>query len=255
MEYLENRDLYFDTREPNATINPRQIGATDINVKNTSMPKSCLDNTVNKNVWKRWNPEILDMLNYLRGINIRQPPDTLYLPDSGLIYYGGYGVIYPNGGWVSIEIDREFNLSVKGGSWPNALIIEGNSTGTDIKGYIGHSSYASCPVPNIDDYVIGPIEESDKQAQQYWGRWGHGITYTYRHRSLVSGVKLMVCNQWFDSWGKVTFANGSNSPFSKKSTFNKKPTSGKHTWSRGGGKVHTPTTVWWHYAVVGDVRR
>lgn len=259
MDDIENRDMYFDTRDPNATINPIPLGATSINTENVSMPKTCVNSTLNGNVWKRWNPDIPAMLDYLRGITIREPPEAIIFPttgvNAGMKYCGGYGVIFPNGGWVSFEITGDLDLIIHGGAWPTALRITGNSDGTNVKGEICDCKRISCPAPDVDKYLVGPFRETQVRTYTYSGRWGYGTVTEYSHLALVSGVRLALYYQFFDSWGNVTFSTDSQIPYGKSSTFTSKITTSTQYRSRGNGNVRTPSTSWYHYALVGRVRR
>lgn len=56
---INHYDYYNHNVEPNATVNPNKKGPL-WNANNNKQINCCVDNSINKNVWKRLNPDIAD---------------------------------------------------------------------------------------------------------------------------------------------------------------------------------------------------
>lgn len=55
---ITQEDIYSKPTDPTTTINPKIVGAFYINTK-TAKLFVCTDNTINKNVWKMCNPDVV----------------------------------------------------------------------------------------------------------------------------------------------------------------------------------------------------
>lgn len=61
---LANDDIYVKNTDPTATINPKIVGAFYINSK-IAVVWVCVDNTINKNVWKRTGYALEEIWDYV----------------------------------------------------------------------------------------------------------------------------------------------------------------------------------------------
>lgn len=79
---INQHDYYNHNVEPNATVNPNKKGPL-WNANNSKQINCCVDNSTNKNVWKRLNPDINDFDKRLDDIEKEIDKPEYKLPVNG----------------------------------------------------------------------------------------------------------------------------------------------------------------------------
>lgn len=92
-----NEDIYVKNTDPTVTINPKIVGAFYINSK-TAVVWVCIDNTINKNVWKRTGYTLEEIWDY---VNPKIPKPTPIFQGVYKIYDYSKGDRYPVNTWLT----------------------------------------------------------------------------------------------------------------------------------------------------------
>lgn len=82
---ITQEDIYSKPTDPTGTINPKTVGAFYINTK-TAKLFVCTDNTINKNVWKMCNPDVVIPKYEPDGLGYNQTYTTNNNPKVGVWY-------------------------------------------------------------------------------------------------------------------------------------------------------------------------
>lgn len=81
---ISQHDYYNNNVEPNATVNPNKKGPL-WNANNNKQISCCIDNSINKNVWKRLNPDLNDFDKTIKDIE-----EDISKPEFGKLPVNGY---------------------------------------------------------------------------------------------------------------------------------------------------------------------